>query len=96
MIKHTKLSRSKYRSALMRLTSKMEPGTLDPVDWANESYKLAHSNAYAVPQNGKLGQAYYRQNIQVVNERLAIGGMRLAAVLNDLYDPAEPAATQPE
>lgn len=33
----------------MRLTKKMELGTLDPVGWATGSLKLAYSNAYVIP-----------------------------------------------
>jgi nuclease S1 len=96
LINHTGLNRDKYLAGLMRLAGKMEPGSLDPVDWANESLKLAYSNAYAIPKNGKLGDAYYGQNIIVVNQRLAIAGVRLAAVLNDIYDPADVEPTPSE
>ena len=78
------------------MSGRTKPGTLDPVDWATESFKLAYSNAYVVPENGKLGEAYYRRNIQVVNQRLALAGLRLAAVLNDVFDPAEVDPTPPE
>jgi hypothetical protein len=96
LMNHTKLDRGKYLKGLMGLARKMEPDSLDPVDWATGSLKLAYSNAYAIPKDGKLGDEYYGRNISVVNQRLAIAGLRLAAVLNDLYDPTEPVDTQPE
>jgi nuclease S1 len=96
LINYTKLDRGKYLKGLIGLARKMEPGSLDPVEWATGSLKLAYSNAYLIPKDGKLGDAYYGRNISVVNQQLAIAGVRLAAVLNDLFDQAEPAATQPE
>ena len=94
LINHTKLNRDKYLAGLTRLTLGGKADTwkqsLDPVDWANESLRLAHTNAYAIPKNGRLGDTYYRRNIQVVNERLAMAGVRLAVVLNTIFDPAEP------
>ena len=60
--------------------------TLDPVDWATESYQLAISNAYDVPKDGRLGQDYFDKNIPVVNDRLSIAGVRLALLLNVIFD----------
>ena len=90
------LSHDEYLAGLVRLIN-VDGGKrvswlkeLDPVVWANESYGLAHTNAYVVPQNGRIGDAYYRRNIKVINERLAMAGVRLAAILNELYDPVDP------
>ena len=63
-----------------------------PADWATESYQLAMSNAYAVPADGQLGQEYLERNLPVVEERLKVAGIRLAAVLNGAFALAE---TQP-
>src|SRR5215831_6490007 len=50
-------------------------------DWANESHLAARQildeNAAA------LDEAYYQANISLVDERLALAGLRLAALLND-------------
>ena len=59
--------------------------SIDPVEWATESYKLALSHAYAVSGDGQLGQAYFDCSIPVVNERLAMAGVRLATVLNKVF-----------
>ena len=66
-----------------------------PAEWATESWKLAISNAYDVPKDGQLGQAYFDKNLPVVEERLKMAGVRLAAVLNGTYQPVPgiPAAT---
>ena len=51
-----------------------------PAGWAMESHSLA--KAALVPAYGKIDDAYYDEQIRVVDERLALGGLRLAAVLN--------------
>ena len=61
-------------------------GTLDPVVWATESHKLVHSNACDVTKDGRLGQDYLDMNIPVVNDRLTIAGVRLAALLIAVFD----------
>lgn len=70
--------------------------SLDPVDWATESHILAHSHAYVIPKNGRIGDIYYRRNITVANSRLAMAGVRLAAVLNEIYDPPSSVIVPPE
>ena len=60
--------------------------TLDPVGWATESYKLACDHAYVIPKDGRLGQDYLDLNFPVVNDRLKMAGVRLAALLNVIYD----------
>jgi hypothetical protein len=52
-----------------------------PADWAMESLALAR--AALLPANGHVDEAYYRRQVAVVDERLALGGLRLAAVLNE-------------
>jgi len=52
-----------------------------PADWANESLRLARQ--VWVKEGGSVDEAYYRANIGIVDERLALAGLRLAAVLND-------------
>ena len=57
--------------------------------WATESHRLAHSNAYDVPKDGQLGQDYFDKNISVVNDRLSMAGVRLAALLNVIFDETQ-------
>jgi len=38
--------------------------------------------AALLPQNGHADQAYYEKHIAIVDEQLALAGLRLAAVLN--------------
>lgn len=53
-----------------------------PVDWANESHlegrKILQDRPAAVDQ------AYYDANIKLINEKLALAGIRLASVLNTI------------
>ena len=51
-----------------------------PALWAMESLTL--SNDAMLPQKGQVDEAYYARFIPVVEERMALGGVRLAALLN--------------
>jgi len=59
------------------------------VDWANESHVQARHIMEAKP--AAIDDAYYQANIDLVNQKLALGGLRLAALLNDTLGKA-PAA----
>lgn len=64
---------------------------VDPVVWANESFRLAVTNAYDdVEQNDELDETYYRSNKLVVEDRLAMAGVRLAALINNAFKDAPP------
>jgi hypothetical protein len=54
------------------------PGT--PAQWAEQSFKLA-KEALVKPDTN-IDEAYYRRHIGVIDDRLALAGVRLAAVLN--------------
>jgi hypothetical protein len=56
------------------------PSTVSPAEWAMESHALA--KRALVPSQGVVDDAYYRANISVIDERLVLGGLRLAAALN--------------
>lgn len=51
-----------------------------PVQWAEQSWRLARAALVAPGTN--IDDAYYRRHIAVIDERLALAGIRLAAVLN--------------
>jgi len=53
------------------------------VDWAMESHRIAKEHVYVLPENRRLGEAYYRANVPVVDQQLAKAGVRLAKLLND-------------
>lgn len=52
-----------------------------PEDWANESHDAARH--ILGEQSHSIDQFYYQDNIEMVDERLALAGLRLAALLND-------------
>src|SRR5262245_51210898 len=61
-----------------------------PADWAMESQKLA--KAALLPQHGAVDEAYYRSGLPVVEERLALAGLRLAAIINERLTAPPPVA----
>ena len=89
MIRRTQKGWTEYATELAAKITPQERvlyDTLDPVVWATESHKLAHSNAYDVPKDGRLGQDYFDKNILVIERRLSMAGVRLAALLNAIFD----------
>lgn len=56
----------------------------DPLAWAQESYVLAVKYGYeTMPPDGQLTPAYIAKAQQICAERLALGGYRLAELLNN-------------
>jgi hypothetical protein len=82
LIEHTGRSEQEYVSYLDQMisTKKLKAGGA-PEDWANESFHLAKQ--VWVSNGGAVDQAYYQSNIGIVDERLALAGLRLAATLNE-------------
>ena len=54
-------------------------------DWAKESMEL-RDEVYNLPDDNRLGYEYRYANYVIVKERLVKAGIRLAGVLNDIYD----------
>ncbi len=85
LIARRKLTDARYlddltRQITARRWDRRSLGT--PAEWAMESLALA--KAALLPAKGRVDEAYYRAQIAVVDERLAIGGLRLAAMLNEI------------
>lgn len=59
----------------------------DPGVWATESFRLAVSHAYALPEDRRIGEAYYVRNRPVIEDRLSAAGVRLALMINAALDP---------
>ena len=83
LLEHTGYSEEEYVSRLNGLIAEKHlenqaAGT--PVDWANESHLQARQIMNAKPSS--IDDAYYQANIDLVNQKLALGGLRLAALLN--------------
>ncbi len=84
LIARRRLSDARY---LAELTRQIAARRLDqrrmgaPADWAMES--LAVAKAARLPARGRVDDAYLRAQSAAVDERLAMGGLRLAAMLNE-------------
>ena len=87
LIAHSGRSESEYvallqrQVALQHLRSRSD-GT--PEEWANESFRLAKQ--VWLNDGAMVDEAYYRKNIDILEKRLALAGLRLAALLNDVLD----------
>jgi hypothetical protein len=84
LLEHTGLSQEDYVRRLNELIAqkhleKQAVGT--PVEWANESHLQARH--LVDPRPAAVDETYYQANIDLVNEKLALAGLRLAALLND-------------
>ena len=53
-----------------------------PAEWAMQSHDLG--KAALLPPHGSVDEAYYRAQIPIVDQRLALAGVRLAAALNEV------------
>ena len=86
---HTGMDEEAYVEHLDRLISEEHlRASGNPADWANESFALA--KAAWVDDGGSVDEQYYRQQIKVVDERLALAGLRLAALLNEVFGHVSP------
>lgn len=83
LLEHTGYSEEEYVQRLEKLIEKdklaqQAPGT--PEEWANESHLQARQIMEQKP--AAIEETYFQANIDLVNRRLALAGLRLAAVLN--------------
>jgi hypothetical protein len=83
LIEHTGLSETEYRSRLDQLIARrglvrQADGT--PEQWANESFQLAKK--VWLNDGGAIDEAYYKNDIGIVDQRLASAGIRLASLIN--------------
>lgn len=84
LIARRRMTDDQYVAALAPRIARLRTGARaagSPVSWALESHALAR--AAMLPAQGVVDDAYYQAQIEVIDERLALGGLRLAAVLNE-------------
>ena len=82
LIAHRKLRDRAYAADLERqITARRWNASGSAADWAMESHALA--KAALLPPRGEADEAYYRSHMGQIDQRLALGGLRLARVLND-------------
>jgi hypothetical protein len=92
LLEHTGYSEEEYVGRLNTLIAEKHlenqaVGT--PVDWANESHLQARHIIEEKP--AAIDEAYYQVNINLVNQKLALAGLRLAAMLNNTLGKASAA-----
>jgi nuclease S1 len=68
-----------------RLTTVVQPGG-SPIAWAEEARDVAARSAYAIPPDRVLNRDYLEASLQVLRLQLLRGGVRLAALLNDIFE----------
>jgi hypothetical protein len=84
LIQHTRMGRDEYVAHLEKLISDEHlTASGNPEHWANESHGYAQSAWLA--DGAQIDENYYQKEIKVVDERLALAGLRLAAVLNEAF-----------
>lgn len=83
LIAHRNIGDRAYLTLLQRLIVERRWGTQPagtPAQWAEQSWRLAREAL--VKPGTNIDEGYYRRHLGVIDERLALGGVRLAAVLN--------------
>jgi hypothetical protein len=90
LLEHNGKSESDYVAQLERLiaTNHLQSragGSAE--DWANESFTIAKQ--IMLKDGAAVDDTYYKANITVVDERLALGGLRLARLLNETLGSAQ-------
>lgn len=67
-------------------TAALQKGAV--TEWALAAHQLAKDDAYNIPTDLELDDNYADANQPVIDEQLAIAGLRLAAILNAAFAPA--------
>jgi hypothetical protein len=83
MIARRKLSDRQYLARLDPRLKGLQPQAARerrPEAWAMESLALARKAL--VPSGANVDERYYREQIEIVDDRLVLAGLRLAALLN--------------
>ena len=92
LIAHRRLDDQRYLTALRALIERdhlNDRPVGNAPEWAMESQRLA--KAALLPPHGSVDEDYYRSHIPIVDQRLALGGLRLAALLNESLTLPPPA-----
>jgi hypothetical protein len=101
LIEHQGLDYKKLAATIDKGTSDINLNADSPIQWLYESYQISSQLYAEVKKSGaKLNKDYYNQHIEIVNKRLAVAGLRLAMLLNKLFEapvynlplPAKPAS----
>lgn len=69
----------------------LDPATVagTPTDWVLQTHGVARTVWTAKPADNVLDEAYYRRVLPALDRQLGLGGLRLAAWLNDAFASSE-------
>ncbi|HMC32533.1 MAG TPA: S1/P1 nuclease [Candidatus Angelobacter sp.] len=84
LLEHTGYSEEEYVQRLQKLIEQdrlAQQAQGAPEEWANESHVQARQIMEQKP--AAIDEPYYQAHIELVNKKLALAGLRLAALLND-------------
>ncbi|MBX9586730.1 MAG: S1/P1 nuclease [Gammaproteobacteria bacterium] len=56
-----------------------------PIEWAYEGRAIAESYVYQIPEKSTPTKDYHDKGVFIMEQRLALAGYRLAAMLNSIY-----------
>ncbi|MFT7724802.1 MAG: S1/P1 nuclease [Roseateles sp.] len=67
----------------------LKSGGDQPADWALQSHAVGELvwNDQLIPADGRIDDAYYAAVLPVLDQQLALGGLRLARLLNETFAP---------
>jgi hypothetical protein len=87
MIDYTQLSYTEFSTAINHPSDKQieKWQNTNVIDWANEAMQL-RDQVYDLPQDREIGYKYQYKNRNLLDRQLLKGGVRLAGVLNEIYD----------
>jgi nuclease S1 len=91
LIARVNLDDAQYAEALDAVIKQKGLATLPagtPAQWAEQSFRLAKEALVADDTN--IDELYFRRHIVVIDERLSLGGVRLAAELNRIFTASPP------
>ena len=84
-MEHTGLTVTAWTKELNR-SGLSEDGHGTPVQWAEESVRVAAEHCYQIPASHEIGQTYLDAKLPVLRQQLFLGGVRLAALLNGIFE----------
>jgi hypothetical protein len=89
LIAQTGLPWQRYAAVLGRDISRVDRHLWsgnNVISWANESYSITEDTVYEFPLMTDVEDEYYYRNIQTVERQLKKAGIRLANLLNGIFD----------
>ncbi len=98
LIEESGLDEDQYLAHLKEIMRTLDLGALERgtvVEWAMEGHRVAATDAYDYPRNGRLADAYENGNLPLVDLAIIKAGVRLATVLNDALANYHPSVAVP-